>query len=84
MDTATTEKVAGTPALATQYTTLRRRMMRRFPDEVARAVRVKRDRKIARVMQFSGPSLPRAEARARLDGYYQGFLTALRQMKEGR
>jgi cytolysin-activating lysine-acyltransferase len=61
---------------------LRRRMMRRFPDQVARAIRVKRERKTARVMEFTGPALTPVEARERLSGYYQGFVQAFRQMKD--
>jgi cytolysin-activating lysine-acyltransferase len=56
---------------------LRRQVLRRFPDQVARALRVKRGRRNARVMEFIGPALSTSEARQRLAGYYQDFREAV-------
>ena len=55
---------------------LRSLMAERFPDEVARAIRVKRDSTRARVMEFKGSRLPAATGRERLKRYYEGFLRA--------
>ena len=63
------------PFSASDSWTLRRAMMRRFPDEVARAIRVKRDRTTARVMEFKGPQLDSQVGHARLKNYYDSFLT---------
>lgn len=58
---------------------LRRAMMARFPDEVARAIRVKRDKTRARVMEFKGPALASDVARERLDRYFDNVLTIARR-----
>lgn len=55
---------------------LRGVMAARFPNEVARAIRVKRGSKQARVMEFKGPQLPAAIGRERLKRYYEGFMRA--------
>lgn len=52
---------------------LRKLMAARFPDQVARAIRVKRDSKKARVMEFKGPKLATSIGRARLKRYYDEF-----------
>ena len=53
---------------------LRRAMMQKFPQGVARAIRVKRDRNKARVMEFKGPGLDSGVAQERLKRYYDHFL----------
>ena len=53
---------------------LRRAVARRFPHEVARAIRVKPGKTNARVMEFKGAKLPNAIARERLRGYYGEFV----------
>ncbi len=58
---------------------LRRAMMQRFPNEVARAIRVKRDRNKARVMEFKGPQLSSSVAQERLKTYYEHFLCLAQQ-----
>lgn len=58
---------------------LRRAMNRRFPAEVARAIRVKRDRNKARVMEFKGPQLDSCVAQERLKTYYDHFLYQAQQ-----
>lgn len=55
---------------------LRSIMAARFPNEVARAIRVKRGSKTARVMEFKGSQLPAAIAHERLKQYYEGFMNA--------
>ena len=67
------------PFAATDSWNLRRAMMQRFPHEVARAIRVKREKNKARVMEFKGPRLDSAVARARLKNYYEDFLRLVRQ-----
>lgn len=58
---------------------LRRVLAERFPNELARAIRVKRDRDTARVMQFKGRAMPATEARDKFSGYYAEFFRALRK-----
>jgi cytolysin-activating lysine-acyltransferase len=70
------------PFAAADSWTLRRRMLKRFPDQVARAIRVKRERKTARVMEFAGAAVSPAEARERLNGYHRAFVQALRQLQQ--
>jgi cytolysin-activating lysine-acyltransferase len=68
------------PFSAADSWALRRLMAQRFPDEVARAVRVKRGRKNARVMEFRGSNLPPSAARARLKSYHADFIASLKAM----
>lgn len=56
---------------------LRRRMQERFPDHVARAVRVKRGHGRAHVMEFHGPGLEVDIARARLQDCHAEFLAEM-------
>lgn len=53
---------------------LRSAMKERFPQEVARAIRVRRDGAKARVMEFRGAALEPEIARARLQTYYTEFM----------
>lgn len=55
---------------------LRSRMAARFPQEVARAIRVKRGKTKARVMEFKGPGLSKDLAEVRFKTYYDSFLQA--------
>lgn len=64
------------PFAAADSWQLRSLMAERFPDEVARAIRVKRDSTRARVMEFKGSRLPAATGRERLKRYYDDFLRA--------
>lgn len=64
------------PFAAADSWQLRSIMAARFPNEVARAIRVKRGSKTARVMEFKGPQLPAVIARQRLKQYYEGFMRA--------
>ncbi len=60
--------------------TLRSRLARRFHDQVARAIRVKTDRKTARVMEFVGPDRRADGDGAReLEAYHQQTIAALRE-----
>ena len=68
------------PFAKTDSWTLRRAMMQRFPDEVARAIRVKREQRKARVMEFKGPQLDSEVSQSRLNDYYGGFLQAAQQL----
>jgi cytolysin-activating lysine-acyltransferase len=61
---------------------LRRAMMERFPNEVARAIRVKREKTKARVMEFKGPALNSGVAHARLKNYYDDFAFFARQQSQ--
>ncbi len=59
---------------------LRSRLALRFHDQVARAIRVKTDRKTARVMEFVGPDCrPDGSGARRLEQYHQETIAALRQ-----
>lgn len=62
---------------------LRSVMAARFPQEVARAIRVKRGSKRARVMEFKGPKLPAAIGHDRLRLYYEGFLRTAASLMPG-
>ena len=61
---------------------LRQAMAQRFPNEVARALRVKRGRKHARVMQFRGSRVPPHEARERFMAYHESFIASLTALPE--
>lgn len=61
------------PFSAHDSRTLKARLADMFPDEVARAIRVKEEGGIGRVMQFRGRNLTPAQARARLDASYRDF-----------
>lgn len=63
---------------------LRTRLAARFADQVARAIRVKRDRTSARVMEFIGPACREGgEGARRLQGYHEQAISALRQRYRG-
>ena len=69
------------PFGATDSWHLRRAMMQQFPNEVARAIRVKREKTKARVMEFKGPALSSSLAHARLKRYYEDFFEEMSQQK---
>ncbi|MGY0194638.1 toxin-activating lysine-acyltransferase [Leptothrix sp. BB-4] len=64
---------------------LRTRLALRFHDQVARAIRVKTDRKTARVMEFVGPDRrPDGVGSRQLDQYHRQTIEALRQRHPSR
>lgn len=63
---------------------LRSRLARRFHDQVARAIRVKRDRTSARVMEFVGPGCRAdGEGASRLQTYHAQTVAELRRRYAG-
>ena len=69
------------PFAATDSWHLRRAMMQRFPNEVARAIRVKREKTKARIMEFKGPALSSPTAHARLKRYFDDFFEEMSKRK---
>jgi cytolysin-activating lysine-acyltransferase len=58
---------------------MKNQLIEMFPHSLARAIRVKRDKTNARVMEFKGRKLDPDEASALLNQYYGDFLTVAKQ-----
>jgi cytolysin-activating lysine-acyltransferase len=56
---------------------LRSALAKKFPNEVARALRVKKGNKTGRVINFSGAALSRAEGRMKKHMYFKDMVEAL-------
>lgn len=60
---------------------LKRQLSEKFPTSVARAIRVKKGGKTARVMEFRGPQTDRQAARNLLSRQFRDFIKALETQK---
>jgi cytolysin-activating lysine-acyltransferase len=60
---------------------MKKQLEEKFPTSVARAIRVKRGGRTARVMEFRGPGMDRQAARALLTRCYEDFLKVLEARK---
>jgi len=60
---------------------MKRQLQEKFPTSVARAIRVKRGSKAARVMEFKGPQADRQAARDLLSRQFRDFIKALEAQK---
>lgn len=58
---------------------MKNELIEMFPHSLARAIRVKRNKQNARVMEFKGRKLDPDEAVALLNQYYRDFLTVAKQ-----
>lgn len=58
---------------------MKNELIKKFPHSLARAIRVKREKKNARVMEFKGRELDREKAEIMLDQYYGEFLAHAKQ-----
>ena len=67
----------------TKYTwELQRKMARRFPDDVGRALRVKPNNPKARVATFTGSELTRDESHAKRNSYFKELIGRIRSNTE--
>ncbi|WP_405108774.1 toxin-activating lysine-acyltransferase [Phaeobacter sp. BS52] len=57
--------------------TLRSALVKRYPDKVARALRVKKDNETARIASFTGHGLEKAQSRAIKRQYYEDMVEGL-------
>lgn len=60
---------------------MKKQLQEKFPTSVARAIRVKRDKRAARVMEFRGRQTDRQAVQRQLAGYYADFLQSLQAQK---
>lgn len=56
---------------------LRSALVKRFPDKVARAMRVKKDNNMARIASFTGHGLEKAQSRKTKHQYYKEMVESL-------
>ena len=58
---------------------MKNELIHQFPHSLARAIRVKKDKTTARVMEFKGRQLEPDQASTLLKGYYGDFLSIAKQ-----
>ena len=60
---------------------MKRLLVQKFPNEIARAIRVKRDNKRAHVMHFKGTGVANEAAKQQFEEYHREFLSACQSPK---